>query len=124
LNCRVENSLGSVRVSEDVVAAVAAAAASGVPGVRLVPGGIAGSIADVLGRKDPARGVRVEEAEGGLRLTLAVEALYGARIPEAAAALQEAVKSAVEGATGLRVAAVDVHVERLRFVEEKAEVTD
>gem|GEM_PF-6251702 len=43
LNCRVENSLGSVRVSEDVVAAVAAAAASGVPGVRLVPGGIAGA---------------------------------------------------------------------------------
>jgi len=66
----------------------------------------------------------VEEAEGGLRLTLAVEAVYGTRIPDAAARLQEAVKSAVEGATGLRVAAVDVHVERLGFVEEKAEGTD
>jgi len=50
--------------------------------------------------------------------------VYGTRIPEAAARLQEAVKSAVEGATGLRVAAVDVHVERLGFVEEKAEGTD
>jgi len=43
LNCRVENSLGSVRVSDDLVAAAAAVAASGVPGVRLVPGGIAGA---------------------------------------------------------------------------------
>ncbi|MGB9848888.1 MAG: Asp23/Gls24 family envelope stress response protein [Moorellaceae bacterium] len=72
-----------------------------------MPGGIAGSIASALGRKDPARGVRVEAGEVGLRLVLTVEAVYGTRIPEAAARVQEAVKVAVEEAKGVRVAAVD-----------------
>ena len=108
----MEQSGGDVRIDDDVVGVIAALAASEVEGVAGMAGGLVGGIGEtLLGRRHLAKGVKAEvgEREAALDLSLLVE--YGVRIPDVAQRVQEAVKRAVESMTGLKVKAVDVHVQ-------------
>lgn len=117
-----ENSIiddyGSVKISEEVVAIIAGIAATDVPGVAGMSGGIAGGIAEILGRKNLSKGVKVEvgEKEAAIDLYLIVE--FGARIPEVAWDIQEKVKTAVQTMTGLNVVEVNIHVQGVNFDKE------
>lgn len=99
-----------VRISDEVVSTVAAIAATEVDGVVAMTGGLVGGLSEMLGRRNPQKGVRVEigPEEAVIDLTLTVR--YGVRIPEVAAKVQENVRVAVERMTGLAVRAVNVHV--------------
>ena len=99
-----------VRISDEVVSTVAAIAATEVDGVVAMTGGLVGGLSEMLGRRNPQKGVRVEigPEEAVIDLTLTVR--YGVRIPEVAAKVQENVRDAVERMTGLVVRAVNVHV--------------
>ncbi len=99
-----------VRISDEVVSTVAAIAATEVDGVVAMTGGLVGGLTEMLGRRNPQKGVRVEigPEEAVIDLTLTVR--YGVRIPEVAAQVQENVRAAVERMTGLVVRAVNVHV--------------
>src|SRR5690606_29254829 len=55
--------LGELRIANEVVAIVAGLAATEVEGVAGMSGGIAGGIAEMLGRKNLSKGVRVEVGE-------------------------------------------------------------
>lgn len=99
-----------VRISDEVVSTVAAIAATEVDGVVAMTGGLVGGLTEMLGRRNPQKGVRVDigPEEAVIDLTLTVR--YGVRIPEVAAKVQESVRAAVERMTGLVVRAVNVHV--------------
>ena len=99
-----------VRISDEVVSTVAAIAATEVDGVVAMTGNLVGGLTEMLGRRNPQKGVRVDvgPAEAVIDLTLTVR--YGVRIPEVAAKVQENVREAVERMTGLVVRAVNVHV--------------
>ena len=45
---------------------------------------------------------------------------YGARIPDVAIEIQENVKRAIEGMTGLKVVEVNVHIQGVQFEQEEA----
>ncbi|NLK00511.1 MAG: Asp23/Gls24 family envelope stress response protein [Clostridia bacterium] len=106
-----EDQKGVIKISEDVVSAIAGLAATDVTGVAGMSGGIAGGIAELLGRKNLAKGVKVEVTEKEALIDLFLIVDFGVRIPEVAYNVQESVKNAVEDMTGLNVIEANVHVE-------------
>ena len=87
-------------------------------------GGIAGGIAEILGRKNFSKGVKVEVGEKEAAVDLYIIVKYGIRIPEVALAAQENVKRAIETMTGLSVVEVNVHVQGVGFPEEEPKVEE
>ena len=107
----VVNEIGAIKITDEVVAIIAGIAATEVPGVTSMSGGIAGGIAEALGRKNLSKGVKVEVGEKEAAIDLFIIVEYGYRIPEVAWTIQEKVKSAVEEMTGLNVIEVNIHIQ-------------
>lgn len=114
-----DNSLGSIRIADEVVSIIAGLAATEVEGIAGMSGGIAGGIAEMLGRKNFAKGVKVEVGEKEAAVDLYIIVKYGVRIPDVALAAQENVKQAIENMTGLSVVEVNIHVQGVGFPEEE-----
>ncbi len=102
---------GSVNISNDVVSIVASLAASSVKGVSGMVSSMSGGIAELLGKKNMSKGVKVSVSDKDVTLNLSIIVEYGAKIPDVAWEIQEKVKSEVEAMTGLNVIAVNVSVE-------------
>lgn len=105
-----ENPRAVVRIADEVVSTVAAIAATEVEGVVSMTGGLVGGLTEMLGRRNPQKGVRVEVGEQEATIDVTLTVRYGVRIPEVASQVQESVRLAVERMTGLEVRAVNVHV--------------
>ena len=58
-----ENEVGSVKISEEVVAIVAGLAATDIPGVAGMANSISGGLSELLGKKSLSKGVKVELLE-------------------------------------------------------------
>ena len=119
----VENSNG-IQIASDVIAVVAGVAVSEVEGVYSMAGGFAGGITEVLkGKKNLAKGIKVETEENKAKIDVNIIVEYGARIPDVAFEIQNRVKKAVESMTGLNVVEVNVHVQGVNTdaKEEKTE---
>ncbi|MDO9536278.1 MAG: Asp23/Gls24 family envelope stress response protein [Bacillota bacterium] len=113
--------LGAIRIADEVVSIIAGLAATEVEGVASMSGGIAGGIAEALGRKNLSKGVKVEVGEEETSVDLFLIVLYGSRIPDVAWGVQENVKQAIENMTGLKVVKINVHVQGVSFPQEKKE---
>ncbi|MBF7082097.1 Asp23/Gls24 family envelope stress response protein [Desulfallas sp. Bu1-1] len=113
-----KNSLGSIRIAEEVVSIIAGLAATRVPGVADMSGGVVGGITEKLGRKNLSKGVKVEVGEKEAAVDLFVIVDFGSRIPEVAANIQDSVKQAIEKMTGLTVVEVNVNVQGVAFANE------
>lgn len=101
-----------IQISDDVVAVIAGVAVSEVPGVAGMAGGFAGGITEVFsGKKNLAKGIKVDIADGIVKIDVNIIVEYGSRIPDVAFEIQNRVKKAVEGMTGLKVEEVNVHVQ-------------
>jgi uncharacterized alkaline shock family protein YloU len=112
------NELGDVRIANEVVGVIAGLAAVEVKGVAGMSGGIAGGIAELLGRKNLSKGVRVEVGEAQAAVDLFIVVNYGVRIPEVAWQIQENVKNAIQTMTGLEVVEVNVHIQGVHFPQD------
>jgi uncharacterized alkaline shock family protein YloU len=114
----VSNEIGTIKITDEVVAIIAGIAAMEVPGVTSMSGGIAGGIAEALGRKNLSKGVKVEVGEKEAAIDLFIIVEYGYRIPEVAWTIQERVKNAVEDMTGLSVVEVNIHIQGVNIERE------
>ena len=94
--------MGSIHISEEVLATIAAGAAAEVEGVD--------GLMNLAGKKAGVKGVRLSVNEGVATVNLYVMIRYGYPIPEVAEKIQTAVVNAVEAMTGFPVSAVNVHV--------------
>ena len=79
------------------------------------------AFAEMLGKKNFSKGVKVEVGEKEAAVDLYIIVEYGVRIPDIALTVQEKVKSAIENMTGLEVVEVNVHVQGVGFVSEEVE---
>lgn len=113
--------VGSIRIADEVVSIIAGLAATEVKGIAGMSGGIAGGIAEILGKKNFAKGVKVEVGEREAAVDLYIIVEYGVRIPDVALTVQESVKRAIETMTGLNVVEVNVHVQGVGFPNEVKE---
>lgn len=111
-------SLGAVRITNEVVAVIAGLAATEIEGIAGMSGSVAGGIAEMLGRQNLSRGVKVEVGEHEAAVDLFIIVEYGVRIPDVALRAQEKVKQAIESMTGLAVIEINVHVQGVSFAEE------
>ena len=101
-----------IQIADDVVAVIAGVAVSEVPGVYGMAGGFAGGISEVFsGKKNLAKGIKVEVGEKETKIDVNIIVEYGARIPDVAFEIQNRVKKAGETMTGLKVVEVNVHVQ-------------
>ena len=111
----VINSLGSIRIADEVVSIIAGLSATEVDGIAGMSGGLVGGIAELLGKKNFAKGVKVEVGEREAAVDLYIIVKYGVRIPDVALSVQENVKQAIESMTGLSVVEVNIHVQGVGF---------
>ena len=101
-----------IEISNDVIAVIAGVAVSEVQGVSSMAGGFAGGISEVLsGKKNLAKGIKVDKNENKVKIDVNIIVEYGTRIPDVAFEIQNRVKKAVENMTGLGVEEVNVHVQ-------------
>lgn len=111
----VENSEGeksNIQIADDVVAIIAGKAVAEAPGVFAMAGGFAGGFSEVFGgKKNLTKGIKVEVGEKDAKVDVNIIVDYGTRIPDVAFDIQNRVKNAIEGMTGLKVTAVNVHVQ-------------
>lgn len=107
-----EKNENGIEISNDVIAVIAGVAVSEVQGVSSMSGGFAGGITEVLsGKKNMAKGIKVEKTEDKAKIDVNIIVEYGSRIPDIAFEIQNRVKKAVEGMTGFKVEEVNVHVQ-------------
>ncbi|ABY94751.1 Asp23/Gls24 family envelope stress response protein [Thermoanaerobacter brockii subsp. lactiethylicus] len=118
LNANENQELGTIKISEEVVSVIAGLAATEVPGVAGMSGGVVNGISEMLGRKNLGKGVKVEVGEKEVSIDLYLIVDYGVRIPEVAWNVQENVKNAVENMTGLKVVEVNIHVQGVNMDKE------
>ena len=112
LETEIKEENDGIKISDDVVAVIAGVAVGEVSGVAGMAGGFAGGISEVLsGKKNLAKGIKVEVIENTAKIDVNIIVEYGSRIPDVAFEIQNRVKKAVESMTGLNVEEVNVHVQ-------------
>ena len=74
------NGLGTVRIADEVVSIIAGLAATEIDGIAGMSGGLVGGIAEMLGRKNFSKGVKVEvgEREAAVDLYIIVKKISNA----------------------------------------------
>lgn len=101
---------GDVKIADDVIAIIAALAATEVSGVARMYGNITNELVSKLGMKKLSKGVRVKIEKDAIIVDLAIELEYGVSVPEISSKVQDWVKTAIENMTGLKVKEVNVRV--------------
>ena len=101
-------SKGEIKIADEVVAIIAALAATEVEGVASMAGNITNELIGKLGMKNLSKGVKVDVLEGIVTVSLALNLKYNYSIVEVSARVQEKVKNAIENMTGLEVADVNI----------------
>jgi len=115
----VETENSGIKIANEVIAVIAGKAVSEVPGVASMSGGFAGGITEVLsGKKNLAKGIKVESDGQETQIDVNIIVEYGSRIPDVAFEIQNRVKKAVESMTGLKVAEVNIHVQGVKTESE------
>ncbi len=117
--------LGRIEIAPEVIEVITGLAAAEVEGVAHMSGGFVGDIAERLGRKNLAKGVKVEVGKKEAAVDVYLIVKYGYKIPEVARNIQENVQNAIENMTGLKVIEVNVHIVDVEFrTEKKVEIEE
>ncbi|MGH2996140.1 MAG: Asp23/Gls24 family envelope stress response protein [Gaiellaceae bacterium] len=108
----VDSSLGRITISSEAVAQIVGHTAAECYGVV---GMVArGRVGKLLARDRLTQGISVGGSGDGLQIDLYVVVEYGLNLAEVAATVRSRVAYEVGRLTGLRVAAVEVHIEDVR----------
>ena len=99
-----EDNLGEVNIADEVVTIIAGLAATEIEGVSSMAGNITNELVSKLGRKNLAKGVKVDVVDNCVTVDVSLN------IPEISAKVQEKIKTAIETMTGLEVNAVNVRI--------------
>lgn len=108
---------GSINISEDVLSILAVEAIKEVEGVGGIGNASGGK--DILGKKNPFRGIKVAVEGEEVSVDAYIAVIYGNAVNEVAKQVQVSVKKAIGDMTGLDVVAVNVHVSGVVFDKEK-----
>ena len=106
----LEENSGELKIANEVVAIIAALAATEVEGVVSLVGNATHEIIAKQGLRSQSRGINV--AVDGTEVTVQISLIikYGYSVPDVSAKVQERVKNAIENMAGLQVRSVDVSI--------------
>jgi uncharacterized alkaline shock family protein YloU len=110
-----QEELGTIHISEEVIASIAAVAAAEVEGVSGIVGGR--DLTDKLGnhKVSPGKGVRLTITDETVEAELSITVDSAAAVCKVAEQVQDAVISSVRDMTGLTVHRVNVNVTGITF---------
>jgi len=101
---------GSINISEDVVAVIAASAVVEVEGVHGLHFSHGKELSSIIAKRGLPKGVKLSIEGESVAIDVHVLAQIGYSVSEVGAQIQKAVKAAVEAAVGATVSAVNVHI--------------
>ena len=116
-----DSGIGDIKIHENVISALARRATLGIEGVSRLAGSLlVDNIAEIVGsRRMQERAITVSMDESNrVSLEIKVNITVGYRIPDVAAAVQKAVISEIEAATGMTVTNVNVLVQEIESPQE------
>lgn len=114
-----DESIGAVKIADDVVAMIAGIAAMEVEGVAAMAGNATNELMSKVGVKNLKKGVKVDVIEKNVEVDLALIMEYGYNIPATSGKVQEKVKTAIENMTGLEVRDVNIRIAGVNMQREK-----
>jgi len=110
-----ENEAGTIRISENVIAAVVRKYTLEVQGVIGFAGaGFVGGLTDMITRRNYEHSVTVDLDGDAVNISVTLVLEFGVRIPDVAQIVQETIRTRVEELTGKQVTKVEVIVQDLQ----------
>ena len=103
-----ETAYGMIHISEEAVATIVRMAADRVEGIAHAPLSMASGFTEKLGKKNPAKGVKVELTEHEVKISLYIYVTYGVK----------EIRQMVQLMTGLSVKEVNIYVQGISFEKE------
>lgn len=113
-----DTGIGAVQIADDVVAVIAALAATEVEGVYLA-GNMTNELIGKMGKKGTAKGVKVDVLGGNVSVEMVVTIEFGRNIPAVCQKLQGKVKAAIENMTGLTCSDVNIRIAGVNTKKDK-----
>ena len=110
---------GTVKIADDVVAMIAALAATEVDGVAAMAGNMTNELLSRVGVKSLSKGARVYVSNKKVKVELAITMEYGYNIPATCQRVQNRVKAAIENMTGLEVLDVNIRIAGINVTKDK-----
>ena len=118
-----EDKSGSVRISDDVLAAEAVKVVSGMEGVSRLTGGITDNLSEnILGITHSRKGVKLSHKDDGILIDVYINVLYKVKIPQLAWDIQGKIKSELEKLTNEKVIEVNIHVQGVDLAKEEQNI--
>ena len=105
----VDDRIGEIRIADDVVANIAAIAATEVEGVACISSNLTNEKLKRGGLKN-GKGIIIDIAEDVVSVELSLVLEYNYNIPAICKNVQDRVKSSIENMTGLSVADINIHI--------------
>lgn len=107
----MNNSIGVIKISDDVITVIAGIAASEIKGVYPLFNNTTGN--NSFNKKNIAKGIKVNLSENKTSIDISVAVDYGIKIPNVIRELQENVKNQIETFTGVLIQEINVFVQRI-----------
>lgn len=114
-----DEKFGTVKIADDVVAMIAALAATEVDGVAAMAGNMTNELLSRVGVRSLSKGARVDVANKKVKVELAITMEYGYNIPATCQRVQNRVKAAIENMTGLEVLDVNIRIAGINVTKDK-----
>ena len=115
----IQGKAGTVKIADDVVAMIAALAATEVDGVAAMAGNLTNELLSHVGVRGLSRGAKVDVSGRKVKVELAITVEYGYNIPATCQRIQTKVKGAIENMTGLEVLDVNIRIAGINVTKEK-----
>ena len=110
----IKNKIGTVKIADDAIMAIAGIAATDVKGVFSLEGGITRVNVTTLDRKKLGRCIKLSVNDNVIDIRLSIVVDGSETIPNVTQAMQDKVRDALEMMTGMTVSSVDVEITGVR----------
>ena len=112
----VNNELGHVSISDDVISTVAGGTAVSCYGIigMASKNQVKDGIIEILGKENYSKGIVVKQDEDKLVIDLYIIVMYGAKISEIASNVQSSVKYQIEKTLGAKVNEVNIFIQGIK----------
>ena len=112
----INNDLGHVSISDDVIASVAGGTAVSCYGIigMASKNQVKDGITEILGKENYSKGIIVKKDDGKLVIDLYIIVMYGTKISEIANNVQSSVKYQIEKTLGVKVNEINIYIQGIK----------
>ena len=112
----INNELGHVSISDDVIASVAGGTAVSCYGIigMASKNQVKDGITEILGKENYSKGIKVKKDDSKLVIDLYIIVMYGTKISEIANNVQSSVKYQIEKTLGVKVDEVNIFIQGIK----------